>query len=317
MKDKIKTILRKFDLKILMFAILAIYTMIVILSYRGQILVIKDKYIDTYINDLMEENNYKVGLKINEKFSLLETVAKCMNEAGFDDESKLNGLLNVLSNNVDSKFTFMAYPDGKVIGNNEMSKNFMNEDYYIKSMTGERRISTVYENDDSEYLMFAVPVYDGDNIIASLQCGYDISVFSNLIDSSAFNKKGSTFVSQNDGLLITRPESIGNTTNLFKLLSSLTTSSEKTLTKLQTRLENGDSGIIQYNSGKHKRYICYSSIPECDWYSVSIVSASAVDPQTEKIIKANTLLSTEIITGFVIFILLALVFDKVIKKKIL
>lgn len=297
------------------FVLLVFYTMVIIFSYRAKILKIQDKYVNTYMKDLMSEANYKVGLKINEKFSLLETVGKCIEKNGIDREEKVKDLLAVLDNNKDTSFSFLAFPDGTVFGETDIAPDYVSEEYFVKAIQGERRISDVYESNSSECVIFAVPVYRDGKVAATLQCGYNISVFADLIEQSAFNAKGSTFVAQNDGLLITRPDSIGDTANLFKLLDNITPSAEKTIDRLKTNLEVGNSGILQYKSGKHKRYICYSGIPECDWYSVTIVSASAIEPQTEKIIKENTWLSIEIIVGFVIFLAIYIGSNWYVSKK--
>lgn len=311
-KDKIYKIISKINLKIVNFFVLAIYVMIVILSYRNQILKIKDKYVNTYINDMMEETNYRIQLKIKEKFRFLENIASCMGGSEISEED----MLNVLNNNEETSFAYMIYNNGKIVGDKDRARGYENEMYYDVASAGERAISALSESEGEEYLVFAVPVCKGEYIFATLQCGYSISVFSDLVEKSAFNKKVSTFVSQSDGTLITRPDSIGDTNNLFELLNNTTSSTEKTLEKLQTKLENGDSGIMVYKSGKNKIYICYSYLSECDWYSVSIVSENSIDPQTNKIITQNIMLSTQIISGFVIYILFIVAYDMFLKKYI-
>lgn len=314
MKRNINKFMKWVNLKIIMFAVLIIYTMAIIVSYRGKILQIKNKYVDTYIENLMNETNYKIELMINEKFTLIETIGNCIEEVDYNtEEAKI--LLNILEAGDECAFAFVGYPDGRTILNKNIGPGYIEEEYFLKAMEGERRISNVYSKGDKEYLIFAVPLHKDNKVEATLQCGYELSVFDNFIEGTSFMEKGQIFISQNDGLLITRPESIGDTDNLFKLLDNITPSNEKTLNKLENKLEKGGSGIVSYSQGKYKRYICYSSIPETDWYVLSIVSENAIDPQANKIIKANTLLSIEIIAGFAIYIICVLSFDEYQKRR--
>lgn len=298
--DKIKTYN---TLRIALFVILVIYTMLCIVNYRTKIYKIKENYVDTYLEDLMHENNSKIQLKIEEKFSVLETIRDCIEGVGLEDEETVANLVRVLGTNEQSSYSFVAYPDGMVIGSDIVSSDYIEDEYFKLAMEGERRMSDIYQGEDGEYIRFAVPIREDDEVVATLQCAYNITMFDDLIENGAFNKKGSTFVIQRDGSMITRKESTEEAENMFESLTkNAGEKSKKTITKMVEKIKKGKTGVTSIKSGKHKRFICYSKIENSDWCLMTIVSENAVDPQANKIISANSVLNVLIVVGVVAFL---------------
>lgn len=292
------------SLRVGLFVVLVVYTMFCIINYRTKIFKIKENYVDTYLEDLMQENNSKIQLKIEEKFSVLETIRNCIEGVGLEDKRIIENLVYVLGTNEQSSYSFVAYPDGTVIGYNDIDLDYVDEEYFKLTMDGERRMSDIYRENDAEYIRFAVPIRENDKVVATLQCAYNITMFDDLIENGAFNKKGSTFVIQRDGSMITRKESVGDTQNLFESLTeNAEEGSEKTIAKMIKKIKSGKSGVTSIKSGKHKRFICYTNIENSEWCLMTIVSENAVDPQANKIISANSILSILIVSGVVIFMI--------------
>ena len=308
MKNTLKKYLIKLKsfntIKIVLFVILVIYTMCCIFNYRSKIFKIKENYVDTYLEDLMEENNIKIQLKIEEKFSILETIRDCIESVGLDDTDTVTSLVHILGTNEQSSHSFVAYPDGTIIGYDNISQDYVGEEYFKLTMEGERRMSDIYLENGEEYIRFAVPIRESDEVVATLQCAYNISMFNDLIENGAFNKKGSTFVIQRDGSLITRTESTDDTLNMFdSLTENAEDGEEKTIAKMIKKIESGKSGVTSIKSGKYKRFICYANIENSDWCLMTFVSENAVDPQANKIISANNVLSILITVGVTVFII--------------
>ncbi|MBE5927024.1 MAG: hypothetical protein E7270_08705 [Lachnospiraceae bacterium] len=291
-------------LRIVLFVILVVYTMLCIINYRTKIFNIKENYVDTYLEDLMQENNSKIQLKIEEKFSVLETIGDCIESVGLENEETVNNLVRVLGTNEQSSYSFVAYPDGRVVGDVKVDSDYVDDEYFKLAMEGERRMSDIYQEKDGEYIRFAIPIRENDEVVATLQCAYNITMFNDLIENGAFNKKGSTFVIQRDGSMITRKEATDETPNMFESLTkNAGKKSEKTITKMVEKIKKGKSGVTSVKSGKHKRFICYSKIENSDWCLMTIVSENAVDPQANKIISANSILNVLIISGVVVFLI--------------
>lgn len=304
-------------LKICLFIILVIYVMCCLVNYRTKILGIKGKYVDTYLEDLMEENNSKIQLKIKEKFSVLETIRNCIEGVGLEDVDTVNNLLDILETNEQSSYSFVAYPDGTVIGHDNIALDYIEEEYFKLAMEGESRMSDIYRENKEEYIRFAVPIKENDKVVATLQCAYNIDMFHDLIENGAFNKKGSTFVIQRDGSLITRTQSTDDTHNMFdSLVKNAEKGTEKIIAKMIKKIESGKSGVTSIKSGKHKRFICYSNIENSEWCLMTFVSENAVDPQANKIISANNVLSILITVGIVVFVIGIVVIYIYEKKKV-
>ena len=64
------------------------------------------------------------------------------------------------------------------------------------------------------------------NIAGVLICSYNIEQFTNIIDTSTIEQIGTTIISQEDGTLVSRPESV-NSTNLFTFLDSINIKNKK------------------------------------------------------------------------------------------
>lgn len=309
--------LKTFDMARLgLFMVLVIYAFCCFMNYRSKIFKIKEKYVDTYLEDLMEENNAKIQLKIEEKFSVLETIRDCIESVGLHNKNTVENLVHILGTNEKSSHSFVAYPDGTVIGYSGIDAGYVNDEYFKLTMEGERRMSDIYVVDGQEYIRFSVPIMENNKVVASLQCAYNIEMFHDLIENGSFNKKGSTFVIQRDGSLITRTESTDKTVNMFdSFTESAEQGYEKKIAKMIKKIESGKSGVTSIKSGKYKRFICYSNIDNSDWCLMTIVSENAVDPQSNKIISANNKLTILITVGMILFIF-GIVFVELQERKI-
>ena len=198
------------------------------------------------------------------------------------------------------------------------SVSYDHNEFLDNILNGNNGVSTIIadEKNNVEYICLGVPVYKNDKIVGALICNYDIQEFTEIIDTSSFEKLGTTFISQEDGILVARPDAVGKNTNLFVLLDSINIKNEKSIAKLKKQIKNGRSGIITYGSGKHKRYICYDIVPDTNWYSVSIVSANTIEPVAKKVSSYAYSFAYTLSVVFIIYILITMTMDiKIAKKK--
>ena len=270
------------------------------------------------ITSLVDESLEKINLKIDDEFTVLNTLAviyNCNEEENIGEiEKYYSEVLEVHSFvgiNLLSKDKESIVSIGKNV-------EFASETFYKEILDGKKAISTAIfdENDKEEYIYLGVPVYENDNVIGILSCNYKIDNITEILDTSSFGKFGTTFISQEDGVLVARPENVRNNTNLFTLLDSIDIDNDDSIKKLKKNIKNGNSGIITYGTGKHKRYICYDVIPDTQWYAVSIVSADVINPLADKVAKLAVTLSISISFVFIIYIIITLGIDiSMLRKK--
>lgn len=290
---KIKWCVSKITYKMVMLVVGIILLIIAYTSFKVSINHQINNNTKVYLSSVLDESLDRVGIKVNEEINILKTIAAIFNnEEDLNGEAakqhlmeqlKLHGFLGI-------RLTDQTGHTITSIGNVSAGAA---TDYMEPCMEKGDCISSVLRNENEEYIDLSVPLYYQNENIGILVCSYDMNEFTEIIDSSYFEKIGTTFISQEDGTLISRPESVGNNTNLFKMLDSINTYNEKSIRKLKNSIQNGESGIISFGSGKYKRYICYKVIPETSWYSVSIISGSAIEPLAKKISKLSMVLAME------------------------
>ena len=302
--------------KFILLIIAALYIAYSFTGFKSDVQKQINKNTKVYLTSMVSESLEKIRLKINDEYNVLKTLSLLYDENDEIDmtsnllEKALNAHefvgLSLVSANKDEVLTI---GDSVSYDHNEFLDNILN---------GNNGVSTIIadEKNNVEYICLGVPVYKNDKIVGALICNYDIQEFTEIIDTSSFEKLGTTFISQEDGILVARPDAVGKNTNLFVLLDSINIKNEKSIAKLKKQIKNGRSGIITYGSGKHKRYICYDIVPDTNWYSVSIVSANTIEPVAKKVSSYAYSFAYTLSVVFIIYILITMTMDiKIAKKK--
>ena len=244
--------------KFILLIIAALYIAYSFTGFKSDVQKQINKNTKVYLTSMVSESLEKIRLKINDEYNVLKTLSLLYDE---NDEIDIDMTSNLLEKALNAhefvglslvsanKDEVLTIGDSVSYDHNEFLDNILN---------GNNGVSTIIadEKNNVEYICLGVPVYKNDKIVGALICNYDIQEFTEIIDTSSFEKLGTTFISQEDGILVARPDAVGKNTNLFVLLDSINIKNEKSIAKLKKQIKNGRSGIITYGSGKHKRYIC-------------------------------------------------------------
>lgn len=303
-KSTLKKIYKKLNMKFILMFFIIIFVMISFRYYKNNIEDVVNKNTTELLQQIIDESIAVISIKMDDTFSKMEGMAAFI---GQYDDIQCQEVLNALGSQTGNDllmFSGVIRVDGAgVTINGENFQADFQDLYFEEALSGERSISSVLYSEEynKEYIILAVPVLQNDKITGILQCAYDIKMFTGLIGDTSIGKKGTTFIAQNNGTLVSRPEAIGKYTNLFELLDSFSNNKNR-ISKLKKQIKNGESDILTLNSGKYKRYVCYTTIPATEWYAVSIVSASAVENVTAKITDYALILSIGITVVFSIYI---------------
>ena len=269
-----------------------------------------------YLSSMVTESLEKMSLKINDEYSVINTLSLLYDTDDDIDMDTTNAVFGkVMEIHGFVGIDLITNDNSKVIS---LGSSVMYDEEFITSLlSGNRAISAIVtdEKKGAEYICMGVPLYKNGDINGAIICEYDIKEFSEIIDTSLFGQLGTTFISQEDGMLVLRPESVGDNNNLFVLLDSINIDNTKSINKLKKSIKNGQSGIITYGSGKHKRYICYDVVPDTGWYSVSIVSSDAIEPITKKVSMLAFTFALKISIVFALYIIIVLTMDIRMAKK--
>lgn len=304
--------------KVILLVIAAIYIAYSFTGFRSGVQRQININTKTYLSSMVSESLERIRLKINDEYSVLKTLTLLYDENDEIDIEMTESMLEKAAEAHDFVGMDLVSTTKEGILTIGKNVNYDKEEFLDNILQGNNSVSTIIsdENAGIEYICLGVPIYKNEKIIGALICDYDIQEFTEILDTSSFEKLGTTFISQENGILVARPESVGENTNLFILLDSINIKNEKSIKKLKKSIKNGRSGIITYGDGKHKRYICYNVVPDTNWYAVSIVSAGTIEPITKKVSSRAYDFAVKLSIVFVIYIAITMTMDiKMAKRK--
>ncbi len=262
------------------------------------------KYINQYMTDIMNENADNIAVKINGNFKTLEALSLVI--ASQDDlkSDAVRDLLNAEQEQNKMKLN-LVFEDGTSL-NEALACEDMASQHFLKSaFNGKNTVSDIVmaKNSKEKEILFCVPVTGKDQKVnAVLMSAYNIQEFTEIIGASVFNGKADSFIAQQDGTLVAKPETVA-ADNIFTMLKSIVMEEEKTVSKLQKSFANGDTGLLVIGEGKYKRYICYTKVPENNWYSVTIMTANAVESDISNVSALSTDFGKRLIFVFILLLL--------------
>lgn len=304
MKAKIKKIWEKLDFKYILLFLIIGFIIIVFSEVEIEIKHLVNSNTSKMLEDIHDESLNNISIKLEDNFAKLEAMSSFIGQ--YEDiqcDDVMDALKTQLSEDtlpISGVIKLDGY--GITADGNEFQADY--EDFYFEeALSGERSNSGVLHNDTTgvDYIIMAVPIRQDDTIAGVLQCAYDIKSFTDIIDKTNISSKGTTFIAQSDGTLVSRPAAIGKYTNMYNIIDKFGDDASK-INKFKNRIKNKESGIATFNSGKHKKYVCYSSIPSTDWYSITIVSANVVERVTNRINDLALMMSTGITVVFMLYI---------------
>ena len=262
------------------------------------------KYINQYMTDIMNENADNIAVKINGNFKTLEALALVI--ANQDDlkSDAVRDLLNAEQEQNKMKLN-LVFEDGTSLNEALACEDMASQHFFKSAFNGKNTVSDIVmaKNSKEKEILFCVPVTGKDQKVnAVLMSAYNIQEFTEIIGASVFNGKADSFIAQQDGTLVAKPETVA-ADNIFTMLKSIVMEEEKTVGKLQKSFANGDTGLLVIGEGKYKRYICYTKVPENNWYSVTIMTANAVESDISNVSALSTDFGKRLIFVFILLLL--------------
>ncbi len=309
----VKTVFEYVTYKLIILAFVAFYTIYLLNGYTEDTEKKLNKYTKKYLDAIVTDSIDKVKLSINDEFRILNNLSlMCDDESIFDISN--NGVSDdviLITKNLEESLNNNNYVGLRLYNKDKVviatvGENIDNGDaFFEKVLSGKNEVSGMMMMNDKSYLSFAVPVSNDDGIIGVLSATYEVSTFTEMIDTSSFGQIGNIFISQSNGNLIAGPNAT-NENNLFTIVNVI---SEKASTKLEKGLKNNQSGIVTIKKNGNKRYFCYNVIPDTNWYAIAIVSEKALSPVPRRISNNAIYTINKIIKIFVLSVVIIIVVD--------
>ena len=276
--------------KVVIFAIFAVYLVYSFAVYRSSIQSQINKNTKAHLSEIVNESLEKVHIKINDEFIVAHTMT------GFYGEDIELSITEKLLKDAMEKHPFEGIlildKDKQSVLSVGNVSTFEDDTFIDKAMDGKDSISKIYSMNDAEYISLAVPIFSQETQEVSniMICTYGIQELTGILDTSTFEQIGTTFTLD-----------INNTTSIQKL---------------KKYLKNGSSGILTYGKSSKKIYVCYNVIPDTEWYSVSVVSASAIEPIVKRLSNLSYNYAVQLGIVIVIYMMIILGIDmNVLRKK--
>lgn len=310
----IKLLIECITYKVVLFILMMLYVMYVFNGYKTNVQKQINKNTEEHLTTLVKESLEKINIKINDEYIVMNTIAQYYGD-DIDKEITKQIFDNSLEGHSFEGITLIDNTGNQIVSagvNGNLDEEFIRE-----TLAGKNSISNIYSvNEKDEFLSLGVPIRNDENEVKDiLVCNYNIKTLTEILDTSTFGKLGTTFIAQEDGTLVARPEAVNKNTNLFKLLDSINDDDNESIVKLKKYIKNGQSGVITYGKGKKKTYMCYNVVPETNWYSVSIVSANTIEPVAKNV--SNLAMDFLIDMGVIVmvYVVVTLAIDMTILKK--
>jgi len=239
---------------------------------------------------------------ISEKISIQLNALEALANSPYlkDDNLTIDEKLKLLQNEV-KRSGHLGLLIADVKGNAQSTvggrSDVHDQDYYIRALSGENVVSDPIASirDNNVYVMFAVPIKDGDTVKGVLIARRNGNDLSNYVDEMQhndqevymINDKGTT-IAHNDRSLVS------NMYNVFKEYEA--DPGLEQLYNIHTKMVERESGVGEYTYNGETKYMGYSPVEGTNW------SLAVTAPKSSVMGKVNVLTKNMIIISVACFL---------------
>jgi diguanylate cyclase (GGDEF)-like protein len=168
--------------------------------------------------------------------------------------------------------------DGNAITTDGVKLNVKDREYFQEAVNGKPSVSDPIKSraDGTMVIVFAVPIYDGDNVTGVLYVTYDADVLSIITDDIRLSDSGYTFIINENGDIIAHV----NRQLVYDMVNDIRSSLEdpelSRLAELEKRMIAGERGTGEYNYQGEARYMGFCPIENTGWSIAVTAPKSAV-----------------------------------------
>lgn len=275
--------LRKYKIDKTVVTILLFFTIIIILLYSlGKYI---NKNLETQLimslEDISDQNINVIQNEINNKFDLLNNLAKEFSD--YTEEELMNSFnkTNILSNQFNFRELGIALPNGIAYMSTNTIYDVSKREYFKHSINGENYVSEKLTDmrDYGDINVYSVPIINSKGEVSAVLFSiYHAEDFLKLLQVNSFDGNGYSYIIDSNGnvLNISR-ESLLEEKNIFDRLRNYSNSSKytninnKAINKIKNTLNSDEKkGYTKYWSGVY-RYIVYEKLEVNDWWLVTAV----------------------------------------------
>lgn len=306
---------------VLAIAMLALFLM---LFYSNTVKNTLNAEISSYLQEVTTQEAALIETKVTGDLSTLEGLATALSAPELRDASSeevFDMLKDVQKQNGFKRMGFIDM-DGNAVTSDGATADFSTRDYFHKAMRGIPNVSdTFHDAIDGEaepINVYAVPIFNGNRIVSVLFATQATDEFEQKISVPTFDGNGYSYVVKRDGTSVARshhPNSI-SFDNLFSFWEGKISDVHNTFPTMQKDMQEGKSGIAQYDKDGALYYIGYTPVDVNDWYLLSIVPASVIAAKSSYLVTLNSWVTFIIVATVAALLAYILVSQNRARKKI-
>lgn len=267
-----------------------------------------------YMQEIAKQMGNNISKTISDNFSVLSTIASVLMGS---DITTYSGMQEIISEHQSHwNYQKIMLIDSKGVAYDEDGKTVtLKNDTYLQDVVVAKQSSMSPSQviDGKECIVFAIPLeninVDGKSMVA-LAGAYDLNTFDRILAMSAFDGKGYAHIVRKDGTIVIRSSSPNAMQTGYNILHSLTAASitgKQGIVDVQSSIENGDSGQIEFKLNKNHEYMTYTPLESLSWSLLTFVPVSAVNHKSNLLLNLTIMLCGFITLAFALLFSLLLI----------
>lgn len=311
LKKKIKSdILKVEKIAIVLLILLGIIAVVLYSTYKNTTEM--EKQLRQNLADVAKQNGEILRTKIQEKYNLLNSLAKELEGVTPENIEEELGQFRVFLNDMDLKRFAYCFPDGTTYSTDGGFEDLSYRDFYKRGMEGDCSITGVLQdallNEHNPVNVMTIPVEDEDgNPVGVFGLAYDTENFNKSLDIESFDGQGYSCIINEKGEIMaaTGGRNLELTDNLFEDVLSSNEENKDTIAAIKKQIEEKtENGGVMYLSEKNYYYCVPVALMDgcVNWYIITSVSSEELDQ------RLNPIQRNQYRTSFIVIVLVSIGF---------
>lgn len=231
----------------------------------------------------------KLQLEVNNVDMVANQMVEYIRRAGGEEHLLEAYYSYIEENSEDASLLFVSQPDGTATFSDLNSINIAGRNYFRKAIEGNQNISDKVTSriDGKEVFIISVPITYNEKIVGTIHEFYSSSEMYELCKLSLFSSQGFMNIINSDGYVLISSENTAYNTendNYYRLLYAQ--GNENQSKALSEDIKENKTGFMETDVNGDNILSSYTPIEGIhDWYLISSISASAVSPNANIVIK--------------------------------
>lgn len=294
---------------------LLIASVLSFIQYRSNVNHIIEDRVHEELKKYTSQSVELVNYIIDDYFRQLDILAELCSSSNPDTRDSLLDTLQKM--NTERTYVDFAIVDKEgILYDGSNIQDVSSSVYFQNAIKGERYISKISRDklNPTDYIVFAIPIYIGDQVDGVVASRYEIEEFMELISNTQFEGKGTIMIMAEDGTMVSGYEGMENYENLYDALSvpEFQYDNAFVMEEFKENVEHNISGFFRYTGSNDKyRYVYYQPIDREGWTMISLVMAESLQNQYQEITQQSYLL---MIVNMIIFFGITLLIWQLYRK---